>query len=130
PQPHPDASILLPLATPSRLCKTSVLIKLATALTNAELKHKATSVFSKARDAANAIADNQRCAAALAALTNANRIAEAVPLLAEAWQQAQSYNELLSSFAVEAALIRAYPEIGASFVQAFAWVEEAMRRGT
>ncbi|WP_322489513.1 hypothetical protein [Chloroflexus sp.] len=63
------------------------------------------------------------------ALTNANRIAEAVSLLAEAWQQAQTRDELLSLFAVATGLIGAYPGIEAGFVQAFAWVEEAMRRG-
>ncbi|MDZ7371945.1 MAG: ATP-binding protein [candidate division KSB1 bacterium] len=114
--------------------RANVLIKLATALANAELKHKATSVFSKARRAADAIASDWHRAEALTelaqALTNANRIAEAVALLAETWQQAQTRDELLRLFAVEAELIRAYPEIGAGFVRAFAWVEEAMRRGT
>jgi hypothetical protein len=49
-----------------------------------------------------------------------------VSLLAEAWQQAQTHDELLRLFASATGLIRAYPEIGAGFVQAFAWVEKTV----
>lgn len=111
----------------NRSLQAAALRDLATALAQA-------GQFDEALTTAKDIAEPKDRAAALSALITAiitaNRIAEAVSLLAEAWQQAQTRNELLGLFAVEAGLIRAYPEIGAGFVQAFAWVEEAMRRGT
>ncbi|OAN43807.1 hypothetical protein A6A03_17725 [Chloroflexus islandicus] len=113
--------------------RARALTTLAQALAQAGQTAEADATFTAARHAAGAIADTAAHARALTtlaqALINANRIAEAVPLLAEAWQQAQTRDELLGLFAVEAGLIRAYPEIGAGFVQAFAWVEEALRRG-
>ncbi|WP_287906307.1 hypothetical protein [Chloroflexus sp.] len=113
--------------------RAQALTELATALAHAGHAQAAEDTFTAARHAADAIADNDDRARALTrlatALANTNRIAEAVSLLAEAWQQAQTRAELLYLFAVETGLIRVYPEIGAGFVQAFAWVEEAMRRG-
>ncbi|MDW8234195.1 MAG: hypothetical protein RMJ54_15545 [Roseiflexaceae bacterium] len=51
-------------------------------------------------------------------------------LLAESWRQAQTRDELLQLFAIDAALLRAYPEIGMGFVEGFQWVDAALARGS
>ncbi len=56
-------------------------------------------------------------------------IADAVRLLADAWQRAQTREELLRLFAIDAGLLRAYLEIGTELVRGFRWVAAALARG-
>ncbi len=50
-------------------------------------------------------------------------------LLASAWAQAQTIGELNRLFAVDAALLRAYPTLRENLLAAFDWVERVVRAG-
>jgi hypothetical protein len=50
-----------------------------------------------------------------------------VALLASAWAQAQTVDELTRLFVVDAALLRAYPTLGGDLLEAFDWAERVVR---
>ena len=86
-----------------------------------------------ARQTAEAIADTGERAEALGelaqALIRAGQIDDAMALLASAWAQAQTVDELTRLFVVDAALLRAYPTLGGDLPEAFNWVERVVRAG-
>ena len=54
---------------------------------------------------------------------------QAVSLLLEIWRRAQTHDELLRLFAVDAELLRVYPELGVQFAERFAWVDAQLAAG-
>jgi hypothetical protein len=52
-----------------------------------------------------------------------------VALLASAWAQAQTVDELTKLFTIDASLLRAYPTLGSDLLEAFDWVERVVRAG-
>jgi len=56
-------------------------------------------------------------------------LSQTISLLADLWHQAQTYDELLSLFVVPPELLRAYPELGKSFLDSFTWVNAQLTVG-
>jgi hypothetical protein len=50
-----------------------------------------------------------------------------VALLASAWAQAQTVDELTKLFTIDASLLRAYPTLGGDLLAAFDWAERVVR---
>ncbi|NTU79091.1 MAG: hypothetical protein HGA45_06770 [Chloroflexales bacterium] len=59
-----------------------------------------------------------------AALAQASLLPQATTLLTDLW-----HDELLRLFAIGAALLRAYPELGQAFLDSFAWVDAQLAIG-
>jgi len=86
-----------------------------------------------ARATAEAIPDDRNrteafCALA-AALAQAGLLPEATAIRIDLWRRAQTRDELLSLFAIDAAILRAYPELGQAFLDSFAWVDAQLAIG-
>ena len=84
-----------------------------------------------ARAVAETIADPFWRAWALQAvavtLINVGQIDNAAALLMRSWAQAQTVDELIKLFTIDASLLRAYPTLGSDLLEAFNWVERVVR---
>lgn len=65
--------------------------------------------------------------ALIVTLARAGLLQQSTELLADAWRQAATRDELFASFVIDTTLLRAYPTIGPALVTGFAWVDERLR---
>ena len=63
------------------------------------------------------------------ALFQAGLLHQSICMLSDLWCRAQTRDELLSLFDIDAALFRAYPELGQAFLDSFAWVDAQLALG-